>query len=110
MDPVILATVTSAILLIATEVMKGAAGDAGKTLWSNIKGMFGWSQDPSLPDLAPQIATRLAKDPELTKKLVELLQKHPEESPMASTLVGKIDAQKVVVVGTMNVSGDFNMN
>jgi hypothetical protein len=109
MDPVILATVTSAITLVATEVTKGAASEAGKALWTKIKGMFGWSTDPSPPDLAADIARKLANDAELTKKIVELLKAQPENDQRASSLVRNIDAEKVVVAGKIEVSGDFIM-
>jgi hypothetical protein len=110
MDPVVLATVTSATTLIATEVAKGAAGEAGKALWSQIKGMFGWQNDPSPPDLAPEIARRLANDAELTKAIIELLKARREISPEASSLVQNISAEKVVVAQTLNVGGDFHMS
>ncbi len=110
MDPVVLATVTSATTLIATEVAKGAAGEAGKALWSQIKGMFGWREDPSPPDLALEIARRLAKDADLTKAIVELLKTRREASPEASSLVQSISADNVVVAQTINVGGDFRMS
>ena len=109
MDPILLATITSAITLIGSEVAKGAASKAGETLWAKIKSMLGFGHDPSPTDLAPEIARKLAADPELAKKIVELLQAHPESSQQASALVQSIDAEKVIVAGEFKVSGNFNM-
>jgi hypothetical protein len=109
MDPIILATVTSALTLVATEVTKGAAGEAGKGLWSKIKSVLGWTQDPSSSELASVIARKLASDPEAAKKIIALLQANPDSSPQASNLVHSIDAEKVIVAGAFKVKGDFNM-
>jgi hypothetical protein len=83
MDPIILATITSALTLLSTEVAKCA-------------------QSPS--DLAPEIARKLAADSKIAKEIVELLQAQPESSRHASTL-----ADKVIVAGEFKVSGDFHM-
>jgi hypothetical protein len=109
MDPIVLATITSALTLISTEVTKGAASEAGKALWGRIRSMLGWTQDPKASDLAPEIARKLAADPGLAKELTTLLQSDHESSQQASTLVQSIDAEKVIVVGTMNVSGGLHM-
>jgi hypothetical protein len=109
MDPIALATITSALTLLSTEVAKGAAGEAGKQLWARIQSMLGWAKDPSPPELSVEIARKLATTPELASKIVELLQGHAHSVPQASSLVGHIDAQKVVVASEFNVSGDFIM-
>jgi len=109
MDPVTLATITAALTVLSMEVAKGAAGEAGKTLWNKIKSKLGWDQDPSPQDLAPEIARKLAADFKLAQEVVKLLQLHPESSRQASTLVQNIDAEKVIVAGKFKVSGDFHM-
>lgn len=109
MDPVILATITSALTLIATEAAKGAANEAGIALWARIKSMMGWVQEPRLPDVAPEIARKLLTDSELATKILELLQSHPEGSRQASTLVQSIDAEKVIRAEKFEVKGDFHM-
>ena len=109
MDPIALATITSALTLIASEVAKGAASEAGKGLWAQIKSMLGLSHEPKPENLAPEIAGRLAADSELAKKIVQLLQANPESARQASTLVQRIDAEKVIVAHQINISGDFNM-
>jgi hypothetical protein len=109
MDPITLATITSALTLLSTEVAKGAASEAGKALWTKIKSMLGWAQDPSPSDLAPEIARKLAADSKIAKEIVELLQAQPESNRHASTLVQSIDADKVIVAGEFKVSGDFHM-
>ena len=109
MDPIALATITSALTLIATEVAKGTASEAGKALWTQIKSMLGLAQEPSSANLAPEIAGRLAVDSKLAKKIVELLQAHPDSDRRASALVEKIDAEKVIVAREFNISGDFRM-
>lgn len=109
MDPIVLATITSALTLISTEVTKGAAGEAGKALWTKIKSTLRWAHDPSSSELASVIARTLAADPQSAKKIVELLQSNPETNPQASNLVQSIDAEKVIVAGEFKVSGNFNM-
>ena len=42
MDPVILAVITSAVTLLASESLKGAASAAGRDAWGRIKALFGW--------------------------------------------------------------------
>jgi hypothetical protein len=108
MDPIALATITSALTVVATEVAKGAAGEAGKSLWNEVKSMFGWVQEPNKSDLAPDIAAKLVVDPELAKKVVQLLQAHPQDAGTAAALVGRIQAEKVVVAQRIDV-GQFNM-
>ena len=109
MDPIVLATITSALTLLSTEAAKGAASEAGKQLWGRIRSMLGWAKDPSPPDLSAEIARKLATAPELASKIVELLQGNAHSVPQASSLVQHIDAQKVIVASEFKVSGDFNM-
>ncbi len=108
MDPVTLATITAAATTLATECIKGAASEAGKTAWNAIKSLFGWNNNPELSDLAKNIATEIEKKPTLARQIVELLQ-NDASSGNASALVDKIDAEKVVVAEKIEVEGNFNM-
>lgn len=107
-DPVILATVTSALSVLGLKAIDGVLSEAGKDLWKTVKQRLCWSADPSPDNLATGIAARLKDDPTLTNQLAELLKSQPEAGT-ASALVGNIQAGKVVVAGTVNVSGDFKM-
>lgn len=103
MDPITLATITSALTLIATEATKGVANEAGKSLWSLIKSKLGWTEEPPKGSLAQEIATKLSAEPKLAAEIVKLLQSRPEANQPAAALVQGINAEKVVVVHTMNV-------
>jgi hypothetical protein len=107
-DPVLLATVTSALCYLAQATIAGAVSQAGKDLWQSAKHRLGLSTDPSSEDLAVNIADRLKNDPGLTTELAELLKSEPAAGS-ASLTVGRIEAGKVVVAGTLNVVGDFRM-
>ena len=107
MDPIVLATVTSAVALCGTEFLKGAASEGGKQLWGKIMKLFGWQSPPTQSELAPAIAKRLLQDQELAGQIVRVLQKEPATS--AAALVASVDAEKVVIAKEINVSGDFNM-
>lgn len=71
MDPVtlgLLAATTTAVALdaaktLGTEAAKGAAGEAGKTLWAKIQAKLGWTAIPAAQDLPAAIARALAADP-----------------------------------------------
>ncbi len=111
MDPITLATVTSAVTLLATECGKGLASEAGKATWSKIRSLLGWQDEPTEKtekEFAPAVARRLEKDEVVVRQIVALLQEQPAVGT-ASALVGSIQADKVVVAETLNVSGDFNM-
>ncbi len=109
MDPITLATVTSAVTVLATECVKGVAGSAGKDLWTRIKGLLGWTSDPKLPELAPAIAERLQQNEELARQIVVLLKDSQIAGTSATPLVGNIDAEKVVVASHLEIAGDFIM-
>ena len=96
MDPTTLAVVTSALTALATKVLHGAAGAAGKSAWNSICSLFDWETTPSEADLARQIAEELAADPARARRVVQILQQ--EDLGQPSTMVGRIDADKVVVV------------
>lgn len=104
MDPITLATVTAGITALASEYVKGFASEAGKDTWERIKSLFGWSAEPPTEELAPSVARKLQDEPELAKQIVALLQQ--QQTGTASTLVGSIDAEKVVVadkIDTVNM-------
>lgn len=107
MDPIALATITSGVVVLANEVFKKVASEAGKDLWDQVKSLFGWSDDPEPEVIAVEIAERLNADPELAKSVLGLLQSRPVGS--AASLVGSIDAKKVVVIKDQTVSRDFKI-
>ena len=51
MEPLTLATLTSAVTVLALEVGKGPAAEAGKSAWGKIKSLFRWSAEPAEADL-----------------------------------------------------------
>ncbi|NQU23593.1 MAG: hypothetical protein HQ567_20110 [Candidatus Nealsonbacteria bacterium] len=109
MDPVI-ATLTAGVTVLACEVSKGIASAAGSDTWTRIKSLLGFSKEPELAELAPQVANLLAASPELQMQVAELLQQSPQ-GESAQQIVGsiKVENGKVVIAGQINVSGDFNM-
>jgi hypothetical protein len=106
MDPVVLATVTSALTTLGMESLKGIGSSAGKDLWAKVRSVLGWKADPAPEQLAPMIAQRLADDPELTTRLTDLLKGNPSE--IAGQMVGSIIGGKVVVSRELNAQ-IFNM-
>ena len=104
MEPVTLATLTGAVTVLASEVGKGIAGEAGKNAWSKIKSLFKWSAEPAEADLSADIAKALQANEALARQIVELLQ--AQSTGTASKLVGTINAEKVVVadkIDTVNM-------
>ena len=108
-DPIVLATVTSSLAVLGSEVAKGVASGAGKDLWAKAKSLLGWESEPPPKDFAISVATQLQNDEALGAKLITLLQEADSANVPAAALVGRIDAKKVVVIGRMEVSGDFRM-
>jgi hypothetical protein len=103
-EPLTLATLTAAVTVLASEVGKGIASEAGKTAWSRIKALFKWSADPAETDLSTAIAKTLEANQALARQVVEILQ--GQSTGTASTLVGRIDAEKVIVaekIDTVNM-------
>lgn len=107
MDPVALSTIISGAVFLGTQVIRGLATAAGGEAWKKIKGVLGFQSDPSPEELAISISQKIHENPELAKEVAKLLQEVPSEEA-ASSLVGNIDAEKAMVVGTMNVQGDLN--
>jgi len=99
-DPITIATVTSAVSVLGSEFVKGAASEAGKTTWQKIKSLFGWSADPAMSDVATQVATQLTAKPELIPQVLQLLQSD-KETGVAAAMVHTINAEKVVVANTI---------
>jgi hypothetical protein len=109
MDPVALATVTSAVTMLASEAGKGLAGDAGKDLWGRVRSVLGWKEDPPMQDVAPKVAARLQGDEQAAREIVQLLQGHSSSSG-AAAIVGNVSAEKMTVIGQQHVAGDFTLN
>ncbi|MCF8030790.1 MAG: hypothetical protein K9K39_07845 [Desulfohalobiaceae bacterium] len=108
MDPITLATITSAASNLGLEAIKDSATQAVQELWDTIKQKLGWQRDPASSELASQIARKLQDDEELTRELVKLLQNQSEPT-YSSALVKNIDADKVTLADTVNIHGDLNM-
>jgi len=109
MDPITLATITSAVTVLASECAKGIAGEAGKDIWIKIKALFKWKDEPPPPRLSENIAKELQNQPAVALDVVELLKRNANLIS-AAALVSNITAEKVVVAQKIDVQGDFNIN
>lgn len=109
MDPVTLATVTASLTTLAMDCATDVASEAGKKIWSRIKSMLGWEAEPEVPELAPAIAEQLHANQELAGQVVRVLQQEREAVGVAASLVGNIDAEKVIIIKDQTVAGDFNI-
>lgn len=108
MEPVTLATITAAACVLATEAAKNFAGEAGKSLWEKVKGRLGFDSEPKPEDLPVEIARKLSSDTQATKDVLRLMKQ--SKSSSAASLVGRIDAEKVVVQQINTVAGDLNIH
>ncbi|HEY6248983.1 MAG TPA: hypothetical protein VI685_03425 [Candidatus Angelobacter sp.] len=99
-DSVTLATITSAVTVLGVKVAEGAAGEAGKLLWSSVKKLLGWKSEPNAGEIAQRVAEQIQEHPEYAAELMHLLEK---DSGPVGMLVGQINAEKVVVSKTINV-------
>ena len=99
MDPIALATMTSSLTVLGTKVVEGLASEASRTLWEAILKLFQWRESPPPDRLAPSIAEHLNAHPLQAKDVLQLLQ---QETSIVGHLVGRIDANKVVVVHTVH--------
>jgi len=106
-DPTVIATITAAVSVLGNEYLKGIASEAGKKTWQGIKSLFGWSSEPEISDIPTQVATKLQASPELIQQVLKLLQSDTETG-VAKAMVGKINAEKVVVADTI-VAQTFQM-
>lgn len=100
MDPAIIAAITGALTALATEVAKGAAGQAGKDAWEKIKELLGAKSSEALEKAQSEIARQFETNPETAKKLLELLKS--SQSKNVGQLVGSITAEKVVVANNID--------
>jgi len=107
MDPIALAALTSAVTVLAQEVLKGTASEIGKDIWGSVKSLLGFSADPPESKLAIQVAQKLAADQQIASKVANLLQQNP--TGVASTLVGSLNADKVIIIKDQHVDGDFKI-
>lgn len=108
MEPITLATMTAAVTVLATEAAKSLAGEAGKSLWEEIKGRLGFTSDPKPDDLAVEVALKLDGDEAAAKDVLKLLKGGKANG--GTPLVGRIDAEKVIVQRIGSVRGDLNIN
>ena len=92
MEPVTLAVVTSACTVLAKEVAKGAASEAGKSLWNKISSrLFSNSKEnPGSEEIPAKIALKLKDDEELLDELIKLL-KSNSEAGSSSSIVQNTD-------------------
>ncbi|MFZ4575677.1 MAG: hypothetical protein ACOYN0_14880 [Phycisphaerales bacterium] len=95
MDPITLASITSAVVALALDAAKDAAPGIVKDTWEQAKKWMGWEHAPANEQLSAAVEARLKDDDVLVQKLEELL-KERGRGP-AGSLVGTIKAEKVVV-------------
>ena len=110
MDPITLATATSALTVLGTESGKGAASEVGKELWSKAKKLLGWTKEPEASELPQSIATELHANDELLSAIVKLLAEAPasdQSTQIAGTLVGNLRSEKTVVA--QKIEGGIKM-
>ena len=108
MDAITLAVATSAVVALGSKVAEGVASAAGKTLWTKIRAMLGFQELPPPATLAQSVAARLKDDDALARDVIKELQLHPDM--VAGQLVGNVDAEKVIIIGQQNVTGDVNID
>ena len=107
MDTTTIATLTAALTFLAQEVARGGASEIGKATWKQIKGKFGWSNEPPVETLAPSIAEKLQVEPALIPVVIETLESRNLGTTTA--LIGSMQANSVIVSANINVQGDLNM-
>jgi len=103
-DPVVLASVTSAVSLLGHEFLKGIGGEAGKSTWAEIKHLLGWKTDPAAEEIPTKVATALMESPDLVERIVSLLKERNTGNPTA--MVGSIEAKGGKVVVAQNIVTD----
>ncbi len=108
MEPVTLAMITSAATVLASEVGKGTASEAGKSAWGRVKSLFNWSAEPAEADLTDAIKRALEANEVLACQVVEILNAQPKDS--ASSLVGKISVDKGKVTVANTITGNITNN
>lgn len=105
MEPTMIAAVSASLAALATEVSKGVAGEAGKDAWNKIKHLLGKKPQEAIEQAQCVVAERLESDPERLHELLSLLKS--SQSANVAQLVGHIEAEKVIVAGS--ISGDVHM-
>ncbi|HET6763959.1 MAG TPA: hypothetical protein VFH27_09805 [Longimicrobiaceae bacterium] len=110
MDPVTLATVTAGATILASDCAKGIATEAGKDLWARVKRALKIGADPAPGELAPTLAARMLADEAATREVITLLQANVGGIGSAGAIVGNVSADKLVVIHTQHVAGDFNLS
>lgn len=101
-DPITLATISSAVSVLGNEFLKGVAGEAGKTTWAKIKALLDWQSDPKVEEIPHAVATALTQSPQLAEEIVKLLKS--AETGGASAMVGSIHAEGGKVVVAQNIT------
>ena len=91
-DPVTLGVLTAAVTTLASEVGKGAMGEAGKELWARVKEAFEWVAEPEADALPTEVAKALVASPELRDRVAALLKESPEAGAAGRVV---IHAEKV---------------
>ena len=107
-DPVALASITSAVTVLGHEYLKGIASEAGKSTWTGIKSLLVWISDPPPAEIPERVANAITAAPDTAHKLLELLKSN--QTGTATAMVGKIEASggKVIVANTI-VTDHFQM-
>lgn len=95
MDPVTLATVTTALSFVGHEVAKGTASEASKTLWKKITGLFGWKDEPAEAAIPQTVAQGIVDQPHLLDSLLKLLEHQADGG--ASAIVQNLRAKNAFV-------------
>ncbi len=110
MDAISLATLTSGITMLAVECIKGVANSAGQDLWAEIKALVGWEDDPSIGDLASNLAQALNENEKLAAKIAKRMQSSASDAlPLQLVANLNADGGKVIVSKTINIHGNLNM-
>ena len=101
-EPVALASITSAIAVLGNEYLKGVASETARATWSGVKALFGWTSDPEPAEIPEKVARAISESPAVVEKLVDLLKSNP--SGAATALVGRIEVSggKVIIANTIN--------
>src|SRR5262245_36041901 len=89
MEPITLATVTTAATTLALDAAKDAASDVAKQAWEKIKGWLGWTKTPPTEDLAGAIASALAKNTDAAESIIAELK--ARDTGLASRLASKVE-------------------
>jgi hypothetical protein len=106
-DPIALSSITAAVTVLGNEFLKGVGSEAGKTTWTQIKGLLKWKSDPKIEDIPKSVATALTQSPDLAEKILELLKKHETGSPTA--MVGNIHAKGGKWIIAETIKGNIQM-